>query len=250
MKMITPQRLVVVHPDAKVLATAAAARLLTKILDLQSLHTPVHVVFTGGTVGIATLDQVAQSPLKETIDWTQVHVWWGDERYLPAGDKDRNEVQAQAALLDHLPGLPEANIHRVPAAVDGVSSQQAAEQYAAELKEFAAPEELVPEFDVLMLGMGPDAHVASLFPGHPGLDVSGVATAGIEDSPKPPPSRVSLTFDAIHCAREVWIIAAGGEKADAVAAGLSGAPITEAPVAGAVGSRLTLWLLDAAAAAQ
>lgn len=246
--MTAKQRMVVVHPDSQILAVGAAARLLTKVLDLQSVKAPIHLVLTGGTVGIATLAQVAASPLKDAVDWTQVHLWWGDERFVPAGHPDRNEVQAQAALLDHLETLPEENIHRVPAAVEGLTVHQAAEQYAQELAKFAPQGGQVPEFDVLMLGMGPDAHVASLFPGHPGLAVNGVAATGIEDSPKPPPLRVSLTFEAITQAHEVWIVAGGGEKAPAVAAGLAGAPITEAPVAGAIGSRLTLWLLDSASA--
>lgn len=246
--MTASQRLVVVHPDAQVLAAAAAARLITKLLDLQSQQSPSHIVLTGGTVGIATLAQVAASPLKDAVDWTEVHVWWGDERYVPAGDKDRNEVQAQEALLDHLPLLPQENIHRVLPAVDGVSVDQAAQAYAEELAKFAAPGAAAPAFDVLMLGMGPDAHVASLFPGHPGLNVTGSATAGIENSPKPPPLRVSLTFEAIQGAKEVWIIASGAEKAPAVAAGLAGAPVVEAPVAGAVGTQRTLWLIDTTSA--
>ena len=134
---MTNNRLVVVHPDPQVLAAAAAARLLTRILDLQSVASPVHIVLTGGTVGIATLAQVAASPLRDAVDWTGVHVWWGDERYLPAGDPDRNEVQAHAALLDHLELLPAANIHVMPAAVPGVDSEAAAQEYAAELKAFA-----------------------------------------------------------------------------------------------------------------
>src|SRR5690606_28098267 len=75
-------RLVVVHPDKEVLAQAAAARLLTRVLDVQSVRSPVHVVLTGGTVGIATLAAAATSPLLRAIDWSPVHLWWGDERLL------------------------------------------------------------------------------------------------------------------------------------------------------------------------
>ena len=244
------ERLVVIHPTPEVLADAVAARLLTRVLDIQSLRAPVHVVVTGGTLGIASLASVAASPVVSAIDWSGVHFWWGDERYVPAGDPDRNEGQARDALLDVLVGthgLPQTNIHVAPPLVDGVSADEAAAAYAEELARFAPEGGVVPSFDVLMLGVGPDAHVASLFPGHPGLDRTGV-TAGVEDSPKPPPLRVTLTFDAINTAREVWLIASGAGKAEAVAKGLAGADLQEAPVAHVHGTDRTLWLLDAAAA--
>lgn len=249
-------RAVVVHPDAEVLAHAVAARLLTRLLDLQSVRRPVHVVLTGGTVGIASLAAVASSPLRDAVDWTGVHVWWGDERFLPAGDPDRNETQARGALLDALgDALPPGNVHPMAARSDGVPSPaRAAQRYCDELARFA-PEHIgaaaavaVPAFDVLLLGMGPDGHVASLFPGHPGLEAAGTAAAGVDGSPKPPPERVTLTFDAIRRAREVWVVAAGAEKADAVASALSGDPVGTTPAVGATGTERTLWLLDAAAA--
>lgn len=243
-------RLVVVHPDAAVLAEATAARLLTRILDVQSERSPVHVVLTGGTVGIATLAGVARNPVRAAVDWSQVHLWWGDERFLPDGDPDRNETQAREALIDSLgDALPAANVHPIPA-LDAVTAtpELSAAQYADELARWAAPGALAPAFDVLLLGMGPDGHVASLFPGHPALAAAGVAAVGVHGSPKPPPQRVSLTFDAIGAAREVWVVAAGPEKAPAVASALSGGPVEQTPAGGAHGQERTLWLLDAAAA--
>ncbi|WP_277210454.1 6-phosphogluconolactonase [Isoptericola croceus] len=248
-------RLVVVHPDPTVLAEAAAARLLTRILDVQSVRRPVHVVLTGGTVGIKTLDAAAASPLREAVDWSGVHVWWGDERFLPAGDRDRNETQAREALLDDLvasSGLPARNVHAVPARGvgpdDASTPEESAAAYAAELAAFAADGDTVPAFDVLLLGMGPDGHVASLFPGHPALSAPG-AVVGVHASPKPPPERVTLTFASIGHAREVWVVAAGAEKAEQAAAALADGPVTEVPAVRAVGHDRTLWLLDAAAAA-
>jgi len=248
-----PARAVVVHPDAEVLAAAVAARLLTRLLDVQSVRRPAHVVVTGGTIGIAILAAVAASPLLGVVDWTGVHVWWGDERFLPAGDPDRNETQARAALLDALTGaLPAANVHPMlgPDAPGIASPEDSADRYALELAAFAhdGAQVAVPAFDVLMLGVGPDGHVASLFPGRAGLAVTGVATVGVHDSPKPPPERVSLTFDAIHAAREVWLVASGTAKAAAVAAALGGAAGAEIPAAGATARSRTLWLLDAEAA--
>lgn len=278
-------RLVVVHPDADTLAEAAAARLLTRILDVQSVRPVVHVVLTGGTVGIRTLARAAGSPLLPAVDWSGVHLWWGDERFLPDGDPDRNETQAREALVDSLiarHGLPSRNVHPMPGPSSVATPEEGAAAYATELARFAdgangaVP---VPAFDVLLLGMGPDGHVASLFPGHEALSATGT-TVGVHGSPKPPPERVSLTFDAIRSAREVWIVAAGAEKADRVAAALGTSPsgpnqdstdrdgtepgganpsdaatgpgtpaaARDVPAAGATGRTRTLWLLDTAAA--
>ncbi|WP_159797336.1 6-phosphogluconolactonase [Puerhibacterium puerhi] len=247
------QRLVVVHPDAEVLAQAAAARLLTRILDVQSVRRPVHVVLTGGTVGIRTLAAAAASPLVAAVDWSGVHLWWGDERFVPTGHADRNETQAREALLDALVaehGLPEANVHPMAGPDRAGSPEESATAYAAELAALADPAggaPQVPAFDVLLLGMGPDGHVASLFPGHAALAADG-ATVGVHGSPKPPPERVSLTFDAIRSAREVWVVAAGAEKAERAAAALASQPVEEVPAAGVHGTERTLWLLDTAAA--
>ncbi len=246
---------VVVHPDAALLAEAVAARLLTRLLDLQSDHSPVHVVLTGGSIGSAALGAVRSNPVCDAVDWSGVHLWWGDERFLPTGDPERNETQARQALLDSLAGeLPAANIHPMPApGTAGVSTpEESAASYAAELAAHAGSEasagSLVPRFDVVLLGMGPDGHVASLFPGHPALEVSGASTIGVHGAPKPPPERVSLCFEAIRSAREVWLVVAGAEKAEQVAAALAGAPVVGTPAAGAVGRESTLWLIDAAAA--
>ncbi|MEV7971703.1 6-phosphogluconolactonase [Cellulomonas sp. NPDC089187] len=248
-------RTVLVHPDATILAEATAARLLTKLIDLQSGKSPVHIGLTGGTVGIATLAAVARSEARHAVDWTGVHLWWGDERFLPDGDPDRNETQARAALIDVLgEALPAANVHPMPALdqTAGIATpEDSAAAYAASLKAFAPDGAELPALDVLMFGMGPDGHVASLFPGHPGVDVTGTTTTGVHNSPKPPPLRVSLTFEAIHAAREVWVVAAGAEKAGAVASALTpGTAAITTPAAHATGTDATLWLVDAAAIAE
>ncbi|MGV8979273.1 MAG: 6-phosphogluconolactonase [Cellulomonas sp.] len=248
-----PVRRVVVHPDAPTLVAAIAARLLTRVLDAQSTHSPVHVVLTGGTVGIGTLAAVKSNAVRDAIDWSGVHLWWGDERFLPTGDPERNETQARDALIDALgDALPAANVHPMAAfgsAPDIHSPEDSAAAYAAELARFAPEGSNVPLFDLLMLGMGPDGHVASLFPGHDALTVTGVTTVGVHGSPKPPPERVSFTFDAINTAQEVWLVVAGAEKAASVASALAGGPVERTPASGVHGRQLTLWLLDAEAAA-
>ena len=244
-----PGRHVVRHPDGPVLASAASARLVTKLIDVLAERDAAHLVLTGGTIGIGTLTALAQLPAREAVDWDRVHLWWGDERFLPSGDKERNETQARDALLDVLPLNPEF-VHAMPATdgPDGEDAEAAAARYAAELAKYAPEGADAPVFDVLLLGMGPDGHIASLFPEHPGThEVEPVAIA-VHDSPKPPPNRISLTFRVIQSAREVWVVASGAEKAEAVARALGGAGQVEIPAAGAHGTEATLWLIDRAAA--
>ena len=235
-------RHVVVYPDAATVASATAARLLTALADLAATQERVDIVLTGGTVGIATLKAVAESRLKDAVDWTAVHLWWGDERFVAAGDADRNEGQAQAALIEHL-AIPSGNVHRVGSTNDFATVETAAAAYHDDLAHNGNP-----EFDILMLGLGPDGHVASLFPGHD-VYVHGSATVhSVTDSPKPPPVRVTLGISAINRAKRVWVVAAGAEKAHAVAECLQGNRTY--PGAAVAGSLDTLWLIDVEAASQ
>ena len=236
---------VVVVPDADVLAATVAARLVAKIVDAQAERDAAGVVLTGGRIAAKVLLAVQDLPEAAAIDWSRVDLWWGDERFLPAGDPDRNETQAREALLDDLP-LDPARVHAMPASdgPDGDDAEAAAARYAREL---AAGGAELPAFDVLMLGVGEDGHVASLFPGHPGLEATGT-TAAVHDSPKPPPTRITLTLPAIQSAAEVWLIAAGPDKTTSVGAALNGDK--SRPAAHAAGTSKTYWLLDRAAAAE
>ncbi|MEU5578095.1 6-phosphogluconolactonase [Streptomyces huasconensis] len=241
----------VVHRDKELMARAAAARLITKIVDAQSARGYASVVLTGGRNGNGLLAALAASPARDAVDWSRLDLWWGDERFLPDGDPERNYTQARAALLDAVPLNP-ARVHPMPASDGPYEVDAAAEVYAAELAAAARPEDhgQVPAFDVLMLGVGPDTHVASLFPEHPAVRETERSVVGVHGAPKPPPTRVSLTLPAIRAAREVWLLAAGEDKAGAAAIALSGAGEVQAPAAGARGRSRTLWLLDAAAASQ
>ncbi|WP_431045019.1 6-phosphogluconolactonase [Streptomyces sp. P1-3] len=248
--MTTPQ--IVVHRDKELMVQAAAARLITKIVDAQAARGSSSVVLTGGRNGNGLLAALAAAPARDAVDWSRLDVWWGDERYLPDGHPDRNVTQAREALLDSVP-LDPARVHPMPASNGpfGSDAEAAAEAYAAELAAAAGPENrsLVPSFDVLLLGVGPDAHVASLFPELPAVRETERTVVGVRGAPKPPPNRISLTLPAIRGAREVWLLAAGEDKAKAVTIALSGAGEIQAPAAGAYGRGRTLWLLDAAAAA-
>ncbi|RKS84207.1 6-phosphogluconolactonase [Motilibacter peucedani] len=236
------------RPDASALADAVAERLLARIAEAQQQRGRAAVVLTGGGIGTATLRSVAAAPGRETVDWSRVELWWGDERYLPAGDPDRNDTGADEALLRAVP-LDPAKVHRVAGPERSESVEASAADYAEALGAAPARDGL-PDLDVLLLGVGPDAHVASLFPEHPAQDADGLAVP-VHDSPKPPPTRVSLSWRAIGAAREVWLLAAGGEKASAVAAALApGAERRTTPASGAHGRERTVWFLDDAAAAE
>ncbi|WP_129663066.1 6-phosphogluconolactonase [Phytoactinopolyspora endophytica] len=243
---------VVVHHDAEVLAEAAAARLITRLADAQAARGQASVVLTGGRIGTAMLASVRRSPAHSAVDWSTVDIWWGDERFLGRGDAERNETQAREALLDHIP-VDESRVHPMPAD-DGEFAgdpEGAAEWYAAELAAATAAnaDAEVPEFDVLMLGVGPDGHVASLFPEFPSLDDERPAVA-VHGAPKPPPTRLTLTLPAIRSAAEVWLVVSGEDKAPAVQMAMSGADPTQIPAAGAQGRHATRWLLDEAAASK
>jgi 6-phosphogluconolactonase len=245
----------VILPDSQLLSRSAAARFLTLLVDAQAARGHAHAVLTGGSNGTALLAEVATSGARDAVDWNQVDLWWGDERFLPSGDPDRNETQARQVLLDELSMHP-TRVHPMPPSDGefGDDVDAAAAGYAAELAESAEATGSVspvlagiPAFDVLMLGVGPDGHVASLFPGHPGFAVTTGTVIAVRESPKPPPVRISLTLPALQTARETWLLAGGEGKADAVSRALGGEDL---PAASVHGLDRTLWLLDRAAAAK
>lgn len=236
-------RQVIVHPGAELLAAATAARLVTRLVDLQSAGRIPAIALTGGGVGTATLARVADSPAAGAVDWRRVDFFWGDERFVPADDGERNEGQARRALLDTL-DLDPARVHPM-AASDGDFGDDvdaAAAAYAALLADRDG-------LDIVMLGMGGEGHVASVFPDSPAVH-DDRAVVPVRDCPKPPPTRISLTLPTIRDADEVWIITEGPAKAGAVALALGGADEVAVPAAGAVGRSRTLWLIDRAAASQ
>ncbi|MFW5419311.1 6-phosphogluconolactonase [Nocardiopsis sp. CNT-189] len=244
---------VIVHPDAGLLAKAAAARIVTRLVDAQAARGSASIVLTGGGIGIAVLAELAKAPARDAVDWGALDVWWGDERYLPAGDPERNETQAREALLDGV-GLDPARVHAMPApdgpdGPGGDSPEAGAERYAEALRAAARPGE--PAFDVCLLGVGPDTHVASLFPEQPALYEEERSVVAVHGAPKPPPTRVSLTLPTIRSAAEVWLLASGEAKAEAVRLALDpeAGPV-QVPAAGARGRSRTLFLLDRPAASR
>lgn len=249
--MSRPQ--VLVHAGPRLLADTVAARLVTRLVDAQATTGTASIVLTGGGAGISVLQQLRATPARDAVDWAHVKFYWGDERFLPAGHADRNETQAREALLDHVPVNP-ANVHAMAPAggAFGNDPDAAAAAYAELLAANARPEDhtSVPAFDVCLLGVGEEGHIASIFPSSPAVYELERAVVAVRNCPKPPPTRVSLTLPAIRSANEVWLLAAGAAKASALAMALSGAGEVALPAAGATGRKRTLWLLDRAAAAK
>jgi 6-phosphogluconolactonase len=242
---------IVVEPSADVLAWNPAGRAVATLVSALSLRPVAHLLLTGGGILEQAMRALRQLPGRDAVDWRRVHVWWGDERYVASGSDERNDAAAFAALLDALP-LDPARVHRMPAADSafGKDVEAAAEFYAGELAAAAGGADDVPAFDAVLLGIGPDGHCASLFPEHPGVYELQASVIAVNNSPKPPPTRLSLTFRALDSANEVWLIASGDGKSQAVALALGGAGRVQVPAAGPRGWQRTLWLIDRAAAGK
>jgi len=244
---------VVVYANQDILAAAAAARLVTRLVDVQAAKGSASLVLTGGGTGIAVLSELQASSARDAIDWSRLDIYWGDERFVPADSDERNEKQAREALLDHVP-LDPKRVHAM-APSDGEFGDDvdaAAAAYADVLASQAGPEDHgdVPSFDIMLLGLGGEGHTASVFPESPAVYETERSVVAVRNCPKPPPTRISLTLPAIRRAREVWWLASGEQKAEAVRNAVHGADPIDVPAAGPKGLSKTLWLLDEAAASR
>jgi len=237
------------YKDSAALVAAVGERLAEQIASVVQFRGKASIVLTGGGTGIGVLQHLSERGGR--IDWSRVHLYWGDDRFVPEDDEERNLRQARLALLDKI-DIPSENVHPM-AAGDGAFGDDinaAAEAYEQELAAQAEPGQPAPDFDVHLLGMGPEGHINSLFPHTDAVREKRRLVLAVEDSPKPPPRRITLTLPAIQRSREVWLIVSGSGKADAVAAAVNGADPDNVPAAGAIGRDATVWLLDEAAAAK
>ena len=230
---------ILVHGTADDVAEALAARLMSRLVEIQRDARTPQVALTGGRIATKAYQRIGLEGRSSAVDWGRVGLWWGDERFVAADDDDRNARQALMALSS-LP-LDLERVHPMPAAGDGLGLDEAAEAYDAELGQTS--------LDICLLGMGPDGHVASLFPEHPSSYADGRVIA-VRSSPKPPPERISLTLEVINSAAEVWFCVTGADKAAAARLALSGAGPLQIPAAGVQARERTLWLLDREAAAE
>lgn len=241
------ERRVIVLADKAALAAEVADRFVSTMTRLLSERSTVHVVLTGGSVGIAVLAGIGDHDRCSALDWARVHLWWGDERWVPTGDPERNEGQARAALLDRI-AVPAENIHTMPPSDAGMTLEEAAGHYRDEL--LAAGGGEFPPFAITFLGVGPDGHIASLFPEQTGPTVAVADVIAVRDSPKPPPERLSLTLPLLNSSERVWLVLAGADKAAALGLALAGASTADVPVAGVSGRDRTVVFIDEAASAE
>ncbi len=231
------------HPNPAELAQDVAGRLVTRIAELQAVGRVPRVCLTGGGIATQVHRAVAAHPSAARLDWTRVDFWWGDERFVDGDSSDRNALGARRDWLDPVGAT---RVHEIPGSDQVATAEEAAAAYSATIREHAGD-----AFDVLMLGIGPDGHVASLFPGHPALRAEDAIAVAVHDSPKPPPDRVTLTFEALSRSREVWFLVSGASKAGAVAASLAPeGSVEQTPARGIQPLGEVLWFLDQPAAAE
>lgn len=222
------------------LIETARARFVDTVARAQERQGVASVALTGGSNGIGLLAALATD--SGNIAWDRVEIFWGDERFVPAADPERNAGQAFDALLSSVPVDP-ARVH-IMAPSDGEFGDDI-EAAARDYARLIGPETV---FDLHLLGMGGEGHVNSLFPHTEATAEESAPVVAVTDSPKPPPARLTLTFPVINRSREVWLLVSGAEKAEAVAAAQAGASRADWPCAGARGTEATVWFLDQAAA--
>ncbi|WP_296633105.1 6-phosphogluconolactonase [Rhodoluna sp.] len=224
--------------DAESVAKNAAHDFLVHMAALLQSKPEVHVMLTGGTVGIATLAAIADDELSASLDFTKLHFWWGDERFVASDSDDRNSLQAYKALLRKI-DVDSTKVHEFPATDNGLMLDDAAEQFEATVRA------INPHFDIAFVGMGPDGHICSLFPGKP-TPPAGRLIVAEHDSPKPPPQRLSFTYEAMNAIDQIWFIVAGADKQDAVSVAMGDSP-TDLPVGRVSGAKATHWYIDSTA---
>ncbi|MFT4110180.1 6-phosphogluconolactonase [Propionicimonas sp.] len=235
--MSTPQ--VVRYADADELGRSAAVRLLATLIDLQGNDRVAQVCLTGGRIAHAVYATLGSLVEGSGLDPSRLELWWGDERFLPTDDPERNAGPTLALLAGHFP-LDPARTHPMPSADGVIDADASAATYGKELGD--------TRFDLCLLGMGPDGHVASIFPNHPSSEPTTQSVIGVSDAPKPPPERISLTISTINQSREVWFLVSGTEKSNALARALAGD--TSLPAGRVAGRDRTLWLVDRSAASE
>lgn len=249
MAQLWTEKRVVISSDAAALASDVADRLAVRLIRRSVAGKTSHLLLTGGVIGTAVLRALGTHPRRGEVDWSTVHLWWSDEHFLPAGDEDRNDVAARHALIEHI-DIPPHNVHPMANADEVADADAAARAYTAELARFGDDERAWPAFYLCLLGVGPDGHIASLFPDRAEIQVTDRAVVPVYDAPKPPSGRLTLTRPVINSSRCVWLVLSGVDKAAALGLALAGASYETVPAAGAKGRRRTLFFVDRDAAAN
>lgn len=235
--------------DLAVSLAKYAADLSAKFVEERGAFS---VVLSGGSL-IKSLRKLAEAPYIDSVDWSRWHVLWVDERVVPKDHDDSNYKLAYNGFLSKLPILP-GNVYAIN---DALSAEGAADDYETCIKHLvknstvASSESGLPKFDLMLLGMGPDGHVASLFPGHPLVRENKKWVTFIKDSPKPPPERITFTFPVINASAHIALVVAGAGKAGVVHAALGNSQSADQlPVEMVSPEGELTWFLDKDAASK
>ena len=230
---------VVRYADAAELAERTAARLLATLIEQQVGEHVVQVCLTGGRIAHEVYARLGEIVTDSDLDPSRLELWWGDERFVPTDDPERNAGPTLALLAGNF-ALDPARTHPMPSADGVIDAGASAATYAKELGE--------TQFDLCLLGLGPDGHVASIFPNHPSSEPTTQPVIGVSEAPKAPAERISLTIPTLNASRQVWFLVSGAEKSNALARSLAGD--TSLPAARVAGRERTLWLVDQPAATE
>ena len=244
--MRSPKYTIMINDSLEKLVEAAAELLVSAAQEAIFGFGQFNVVLAGGSTPRPVYEKLAREPFRSRIDWSGVHLFWGDERCVPPTHQENNYWMAKTALIDHVP-IPDENIHRIPGEL---GAEAAAEGYERELRSFFKGRQL-PAFDLVLLGMGDDGHTASLFPG----------TAAIHEEKrwvlghfvdKLDSWRITLTPPALNAAQQIVFLVTGGGKAERLCEVLSGPFQPDHLPAQIIQSQTgrVVWMVDKHAAAN
>jgi 6-phosphogluconolactonase len=208
---------IAIYPDIHALSQQAAEYIVRIANESIADHGRFSIAFTGGTTPGETYRLLGGEPFRSQINWQLVHIFWGDERCVPQDSPDSNFYLAQKVLLNSI-AIPDLQVHRMPA--DQPDREAASQAYAVEMQH-AFDTNGVPSFDLIHLGMGPEAHTASLFPHQASLHEKQRLVMPVS-VPKPPPDRLTFTPPLLNAARNVLFLVTGSDKADALKAVIEG----------------------------
>ncbi len=225
--------------DAEAAAKRAAGEIARRLQAARRERGGAHLALSGGTTPARTYELLSA----ELESWREIDVWFADERCVGPDDAESNYKLARETLLDAAGELDPARVHRMHGEL---GPDRGAASYAAALREHAPLDDGLAVLDVIVLGIGPDGHVASLFPGASTLDgPESELCLGVHDSPKPPPERITLSLSVLRAARRCVLLATGAAKADAVSAMLD-EPSKHVPASLLRRSRLSVIVDDPA----
>jgi 6-phosphogluconolactonase len=235
----------VVLPDAAAVSAAGADRFVEAAREAIAARGIFRVALSGGGTPKKIYPMLRSSPRVDAVDWSRVEFWWGDERAVPPDDPESNYGVANEMLLSQLPDVDRAHVHRMPADAEDLDAAAAAHE--AELRSAfgVSGDDPPPAFDLIWLGMGPDGHCASLFPGSSALDERERLVVA-NWAPGPGAWRMTFTYPLLDAAREVLFLVTGADKAEVLEQIRDGADYPAARVS----AQRTAWVVDAAAAGE